>query len=51
MRRILTSAVTVAAAATVIGGAGLAAASTHTAVSGTEHFQLMTTSTTSPTCP
>jgi hypothetical protein len=49
MRKILASAVTAAAAAAVIGGAGLAAASTHTGVSGTEHFQLMTTSATSPT--
>ncbi len=49
MRRILASAVTVAAAATVIGGAGLAAASTHTGVSGTENFQMMTTSATSTT--
>lgn len=49
MRKILASAVTAAAAVTVIGGAGLAAASTHTGVSGTEHLQLMTTSATSPT--
>jgi hypothetical protein len=49
MRKILASAATAAAAAAVIGGAGLAAASTHTGVSGTEHFQLMTTSATSPT--
>src|SRR5215472_400386 len=49
MRKIFASAVTVAAAAAVIGGAGLAAASTHTGVSGTEHFQLMTTSATAPT--
>ena len=47
MRKILASAVTVAAAAAVIGGAGLATASTHAGVSGTEHFQLMTTSSTS----
>jgi hypothetical protein len=33
----------------VIGGAGLAAASTHTGVGGTENFQMMTTSGTSPT--
>ena len=44
MRKILASAVTVAAAATMLGGAGLAAASTHTGVSGTENFQMMTTS-------
>jgi len=49
MRKILTSAVTVAAAAAMLGGAGLAAASTHTGTSGTENFQLMTTSATSPT--
>ena len=49
MRKIFASAVTVAAAGMVIGGAGLAAASTHTGVSGTEHFQLMTTSPTSTT--
>ena len=49
MRKILASAATVAAAAAMIGGAGLAAASTHAAASGTEHFQLMTTSATSPT--
>jgi hypothetical protein len=47
MRKILASALTTAAAAAVIGGAGLAAASTHTGVSGTEHFQAMTTSATS----
>ena len=47
MRKILASAVTAAAAAAVLGGAGLAAASTHTGVSGTEHFQLMSTSATS----
>jgi hypothetical protein len=33
----------------VLGGASLAAASARTAVSGTEHFQLMTTSATSKT--
>ena len=47
MRKILTSAIIAAAAAAVAGGAGLAAASTHTTASGTEHFQLMTTSGTS----
>ena len=47
MRKILASAVTAAAAAAVIGGAGLAVASTHAGVSGTEHFQLMSTSATS----
>ena len=49
MRKILASAVTAAAAAAVVGGAGLAAASTHTGVSGTEHFQMMTTSATGST--
>src|SRR5437879_1335760 len=49
MRRIITSALTAAAAAAVVGGAGLAAASTHAAVSGTENFQMMTTSATSST--
>lgn len=47
MRKILTSAIIAVAATAVAGGAGLAAASTHTGVSGTEHFQLMTTSGTS----
>jgi hypothetical protein len=49
MRKILASAVTAAAAAAVIGGAGLAVASTHTGVSGTENFQMMTTSGTGST--
>jgi hypothetical protein len=49
MRKILASAVTAAAVATVIGGAGLAVASTHTGVSGTENFQMMTTSGTGST--
>jgi hypothetical protein len=49
MRKILASAATAAAAAMVIGGAGLAAASTHTAASGTEHLQLMSTSATATT--
>ena len=47
MRKILASAATVAAAAAMLGGVGLAAASTHAGVSGTENFQLMTTSATS----
>jgi hypothetical protein len=47
MRKILASAATAAAAAAMIGGAGLASASTHTGASGTEHFQMMTTSATS----
>jgi hypothetical protein len=49
MRKMIISAVTAAAAAAVMGGTGLAAASTHTAVSGTEHFQMMTTSGTGST--
>ena len=49
MRKILASAITAAATVALVGGAGLAAASTHTGVSGTEHFQLMSTSATSPT--
>jgi hypothetical protein len=49
MRKMIISALTAAAAAAVVGGAGLAAASTHTAVSGTEHFQMMTTSGTGST--
>jgi hypothetical protein len=44
MRKMIISALTAAAAAAVMGGTGLAAASTHAAVSGTEHFQMMTTS-------
>ena len=49
MRKILASAAIVAAATAVIGGAGLATASTHAAVRGTEHFQMMTTSGTGST--
>ena len=49
MRTMIISALTAAAAAALMGGAGLAAASTHTAVSGTEHFQMMTTSGTGST--
>ena len=48
MRKIITSAA-VAAAATVIGSTGIAAAGTHSAASGTQNFQMMTTSATSPT--
>jgi hypothetical protein len=44
MRKMIISALTATAAAAMLGGAGLAAASTHTAASGTEHFQMMTTS-------
>jgi hypothetical protein len=47
MRKSIASALTAAAAAAVVGGTGLAMASTHTAVSGTENFQMMTTSGTS----
>ncbi len=49
MRKMIISALTAAAAAAVMGGAGLAAASTHAAVSGTQHFQMMTTSGTGST--
>jgi hypothetical protein len=49
MRKMIISALTAAAAAAAVGGAGLAAASTHSAVSGTEHFQMMTTSGTGST--
>ncbi len=49
MRKMIISALTAAAAAAVMGGAGLAAASTHAAVSGTEHFQMVTTSGTGST--
>jgi hypothetical protein len=47
MHKMITSALAAAAAAVAVSGAGLAVASTHAAVSGTEHFQLMTTSATS----
>lgn len=49
MRKMMISALTAAAAAAVMGGAGLAAASTHAPVSGTENFQLMSTSATTNT--
>ncbi len=49
MRKMIISALTATAAAAMLGGAGLAAASTHTAVSGTEHFQMMTTTGTGST--
>jgi hypothetical protein len=48
MRKIITSAAVAAAAAAAIGGTGIAMAGTHSAASGTENFQLMTTSATSP---
>lgn len=44
MRKMIISAMTATAAAAMLGGAGLAAASTHSAVSGTENLQFMTTS-------
>jgi hypothetical protein len=49
MRKIITSAAVAAAAAALLGGTGMAAASSHAAASGTESFQMMTTSATSPT--
>jgi hypothetical protein len=49
MRKSIASALTAAAAAVAVGGTGLAMASTHTAVSGTENFQMMSTSATSST--
>ena len=49
MRKMIISALTATAAAAMLGGAGLAAASTHAAVSGTEHFQMMTTTGTGST--
>ena len=49
MRKIITSAAIAAAAAAVIGGTGIAAAGTHSATTGTENFQMMTTSATAPT--
>lgn len=47
MRKIITSAAVAVTAATVIGGTGIAMAGTHSAASGTENFQMMTTSGTS----
>src|SRR5260370_38275333 len=47
MRRTIITAIGAATAAAMISGAGLAAASARPAASGTEHFQLMTTSATS----
>lgn len=49
MRKSITSAIVAAAAAAAMGGAGIAVASTHSATTGTENFQMMTTSATSPT--
>jgi hypothetical protein len=49
MRKIITSAAVAVAAVAVLGGTGIAMAGTHSAASGTENFQMMTTSATSPT--
>ena len=49
MHKIITTAAVAAAAAAVLGGTGIAMAGTHSAASGTENFQMMTTSATSPT--
>jgi hypothetical protein len=49
LRRALPAAAAAITLAAAVSGAGLAAASTRSAVSGTEHFQLMTTSATSKT--
>lgn len=49
MRKSVTAAIVAAAASAAVGGAGIAVASTHSAgATGTESFQLMTTSATSP---
>ncbi len=47
MRKMLGIATGLVAMAAAAGGAGVAGASTHPALSGTEHFQLVSTSTTS----
>jgi len=44
MRKSITSAIVAAAAAAVLSGTGIAAATAHSAATGTEHFQMMTTS-------
>ena len=49
MHKIITSAAVAAAATALLGGTGIAAAGTHSVASGTEHFQMMSTSATSPT--
>jgi hypothetical protein len=50
MRKSITAAIVAAAASAAVGGAGIAAASTHSAgTTGTESFQLMTTSGTGST--
>jgi hypothetical protein len=49
MRKSITSAAIAATAAAVLCGTGIATAATHSAATGTESFQMMTTSATSPT--
>jgi hypothetical protein len=49
MRKTLAAMIGAVSVTAVLGGASLAAASDRTAVSGTEHFQFMTTSATSKT--
>jgi hypothetical protein len=49
MRKTITATIAAAAATAALGGAGIAAASTHSGAAGTEHFQLMTTSATATT--
>jgi hypothetical protein len=46
MRKSITSALAVAAAAAAVGGTGIAVASTHSGTTGPENFQMMTTSAT-----
>ena len=47
MRKIITSAAIAAAATALLGGTGIAVAGTHSATTGTENFQMMSTSATS----
>jgi hypothetical protein len=49
MRKTIVSAVAAAAAAAAMGGTGLAIAGTHSGLSGTENFQMMSTSATATT--
>jgi hypothetical protein len=49
MRKIITSAAIAATAVALLGGTGIAAASSHSATTGTENFQMMTTSATAST--
>ena len=49
MRKIIISAAVAATAVALLGGTGIAAAGTHSATTGTENFQLMSTSATAPT--